>query len=88
MSNIQSTKTTIRQQGIPVHGGNQAIREKVNSSSPKGAAEAGKNILTSLSMRVPSDSHSVVQLLQLPQILQGIKSLSGKTPIWHSAYWN
>ena len=63
----------IRQQGIPVHGENQAIREKVNSSSPKVAAAAGKNILTSLSMRVPSDLHSAVLLLQLQQKLQGMK---------------
>ena len=47
--------TMIRQQKIPVHGGNQPIREKVNSSSPKVEAAVGKNILTSLSMRVPSD---------------------------------
>ena len=50
---FKSNKTVIRQLRIPVHGGNQAILEKVNSSSPKGAAAAVKNILTSLSMRVP-----------------------------------
>ena len=61
--------TMIRQQRIPVHGGNQAIREKVNSSSPKGAAACGKYILTSLLMRVPLDSHSAVLLLPLQQKL-------------------